>query len=98
MYFFFWQNVNSYGKIFLELISAIALQRPVVILLDGLDHIRMGNLDWIPWKLPSNAKLIITARTDSFLYHQFQLNLQTNKCFVEVSRVEKFAVFTFAAI
>lgn len=68
----------------MELISAIALQRPVVILLDGLDHIKAGDLEWLPWKLPSNAKLIVTARTDSSLFRQFKSNLQTDKYFLEV--------------
>ncbi|KAK6633137.1 hypothetical protein RUM43_012881 [Polyplax serrata] len=77
-------NLNSYGKMFVELISAIALQRPVVILLDGLDHIKAGDLEWLPWKLPSNAKLIVTARTDSSLFRQFKSNLQTDKYFLEI--------------
>lgn len=79
----------------IELISAIALQRPVVILLDGLDHIRMPELNWLPWKLPNNAKLIISARTDSLLFRQFKMNSPIDKLIIEVISFKRKLPFLF---
>lgn len=86
-----WLNVNGsfqdmtcYEKLFPELLSVIAIQRPVVLILDGLDRIEVPNLDWIPQSLPNNAKMIISASTDSNLYNQFKAKFPSEECHKEV--------------
>ncbi|KAL0276683.1 UNVERIFIED_CONTAM: hypothetical protein PYX00_004199 [Menopon gallinae] len=82
-------DMTSYEKIFPELISAIAIQRPVVIVLDGLDRIEVPNLDWIPQSLPNNAKMIVSASTDSNLYNQFKAKFPSEECHKEIRDLSK---------
>ncbi len=40
---------------------------PLVMVLDGLDHLVGTNLDWVRWipiSLPSNVRLILSVTTD----------------------------------
>lgn len=47
------------------------MQRPLVILLDGLDQVRAyssKNIDWLPTKLPDNIKLLISVAESSDMH------------------------------
>lgn len=45
----------------------------------------MTDLNWLPWKLPNNAKFIISGASDSILYSQFKSKCQADNCITEVS-------------
>lgn len=64
------QNIEEYQKILPDLLTASSLQRPLVIILDGLDQVReysSTNTAWIPTKLPDNIKLIISVTEGMFV-------------------------------
>lgn len=52
----------------MDILAVSSLQRPIVILLDGIDQIKSFNsktIDWLPINLPENVKLILSITTDS---------------------------------
>lgn len=84
--FFDLQNIETYQKILLSLLTASCLQRPLVILLDGLDQVRTyssKNIDWLPTVLPDNIKLIISVSENSDMHAKISEKLNQDS-FVQV--------------
>ncbi|XP_056647037.1 NACHT and WD repeat domain-containing protein 2 isoform X1 [Diorhabda sublineata] len=64
-------NIETYQKVLPTLLTASCLQRPLIILLDGLDQVRAyssKNIDWLPTELPDNIKLIISVSESSDMH------------------------------
>uniref|UniRef100_A0A6P7FUD4 NACHT and WD repeat domain-containing protein 2 isoform X1 n=1 Tax=Diabrotica virgifera virgifera TaxID=50390 RepID=A0A6P7FUD4_DIAVI len=64
-------NIETYQKVLPNLLTASCLQRPLIILLDGLDQVRAyssKNIDWLPTVLPDNIKLIISVSEQSDMH------------------------------
>lgn len=73
-------NLDTYKKVLPSLLMAGCLQRPLIILLDGLDQIRAYSsraLDWLPEKLPDNIKLILSVSESSSMYSDVKKKLPT---------------------
>lgn len=56
----------------------------MVIVLDGLDQLEVSHLRWLPSKLPNNAKIILSAATDSPLTQLFRERVTGDTCVLEV--------------
>lgn len=79
-------NVETYAKTLPALLTATCLQRPLIIMLDGIDQVKCLNsktVDWLPTKLPDNIKLILSVQEGSDLYSDMT-NLIDNKSFVKM--------------
>ncbi|CAH1102040.1 unnamed protein product [Psylliodes chrysocephalus] len=79
-------NIETYQKVLLSLLTASCLQRPLVILLDGLDQVRTyssKNIDWLPTVLPDNIKLIISVSENSDMHAKISEKLNQDS-FVQV--------------
>lgn len=77
------QNIESYAQILPSLLTANGLQRPLIILLDGLDQVKpysAKNLDWLPTTLPENIKLLISVseNSNSDIYEDIRSKLNEN--------------------
>ncbi|KAJ8971123.1 hypothetical protein NQ317_007672 [Molorchus minor] len=69
-------SIDTYAEILPNLLTASCIQRPLIILLDGLDQVRAyssKNIDWLPMKLPDNIKLIISVSEDSDMHTDMPL-------------------------
>lgn len=79
--FLLFQSLETYERILPTLLTASCLQRPLIILLDGLDQVRAyssKNIDWLPTKLPDNIKLIISVSEASDMHADISKKLQEN--------------------
>lgn len=75
------QNIESYAQMLPTLLTANGLQRPLIILLDGLDQVKSysaKNLDWLPTSLPNNIKLLISVSENSDMYRDISSKLNEN--------------------
>ncbi|XP_060535991.1 NACHT and WD repeat domain-containing protein 2 [Cylas formicarius] len=75
---YFNHSVEVYKKMVPSLLKASSLQRPMVVILDGLDQARdysAKEVDWVPAKLPDNIKLIISVSEDSQTYKDLKKRL-----------------------
>ncbi|KAJ8964870.1 hypothetical protein NQ314_004552 [Rhamnusium bicolor] len=64
-------SIETYEKILPTLLKTSCVQRPLIILLDGLDQVRAyssKNIDWLPTKLPDNIKLLISVSEASDMH------------------------------
>lgn len=65
------QNMEEYEKVLPNLLKANSLQRPLIIIVDGLDQVKeysSTSIKWIPKKLPDNVKLIISVAEGNIVY------------------------------
>ncbi|CAG9853566.1 unnamed protein product [Phyllotreta striolata] len=79
-------NIETYQKILPNLLTASCLQRPLVIVLDGLDQVRSyssKSIDWLPTVLPDNIKLIISVSENSEMLEKINEKIDRN-CFIQV--------------
>ncbi|EFA06477.1 hypothetical protein TcasGA2_TC009369 [Tribolium castaneum] len=65
-------NIETYEKILPNLLAASCLQRPLILILDGIDQVRSyssKSIEWLPTKLPDNIKLVLSVSegSDEFL-------------------------------
>ncbi|CAG9765713.1 unnamed protein product [Ceutorhynchus assimilis] len=77
-------SIEEYQKILPNLLTASSPQRPMVIILDGLDQVReysSKNTKWIPSKLPDNIKLIISVTEGSQMYDDLKSRLP-DTCYI----------------
>ncbi|XP_069171975.1 NACHT domain- and WD repeat-containing protein 1 isoform X2 [Procambarus clarkii] len=61
--------------------------RPLVIMLDGLDHVKgygSTSLEWVPSELPEHVKLIMTVRDESPHMSLLQSRGEDHVCFLKV--------------
>ncbi|XP_074036921.1 NACHT and WD repeat domain-containing protein 2 [Leptinotarsa decemlineata] len=71
-------NIKTYQEVLPALLTETCLQRPLVILLDGLDQVRKyssKSIDWLPTVLPDNIKLIISVSESSEMYSKISEKL-----------------------
>ncbi|XP_068084365.1 NACHT and WD repeat domain-containing protein 2 [Anabrus simplex] len=65
------QNIQSFKEYFPTLLGASGIQRPQVIMIDGIDQVReygTQTLDWLPTALPDNVKLVLSVAEDSSMF------------------------------
>ncbi|RZF39182.1 hypothetical protein LSTR_LSTR014668 [Laodelphax striatellus] len=65
-------SLDTYAQIFRNTLATTALQRAIIIILDGLDQVHdfgSDNYDWLPTSLPSNVRMIVTANDDNKVNH-----------------------------
>lgn len=68
---FFLQTIETYSKIIPSILSASCLQRPLIILIDGIDQVKSYSsrgIEWIPSTLPDNIKLILAVTEDTQMH------------------------------
>ncbi|XP_049833754.1 NACHT domain- and WD repeat-containing protein 1 [Schistocerca gregaria] len=69
------QNVKSLSEKLPALLAAACLQRPQIIMIDGIDQIReygSKTIDWLPLTLPESVKLIVSVADDSPLFTELK--------------------------
>ncbi|CAH0550201.1 unnamed protein product [Brassicogethes aeneus] len=74
-------NLETYEKEFPNLLKASCLQRPLIIVLDGIDQVRpysSKTIDWLPTKLPDNVKLIISVSEGSEIHDEITRKFNEN--------------------
>lgn len=79
--FYLFQSIESYAQTLPTLLTANGLQRPLIILLDGLDQVKpysAKSLDWLPTSLPDNIKLLISVSENSDMYRDISSKLNEN--------------------
>lgn len=82
----FFQNVESYTQLLPRLLTASCIQRPLIILLDGIDQVKSFSsktIEWLPLKLPDNIKLIVSVTEDSEI-HKAIINKVNAESFVKM--------------
>nr|XP_022901761.1 NACHT and WD repeat domain-containing protein 2 [Onthophagus taurus] len=60
-------NIKSYQESLLNALTTSGIQRPMVIILDGIDQVKSFSsktIEWLPTKLPDNVKLILSITED----------------------------------
>lgn len=60
--------METYSKYLPTLLGASCLQRPLIILIDGLDQLKSYSsrgIGWIPGTLPANIRLILSVTENS---------------------------------
>ncbi|KAL3288933.1 hypothetical protein HHI36_003377 [Cryptolaemus montrouzieri] len=75
-------NLETYKRVLPALLGASCLQRPLIILLDGLDQVRAYSsktIDWLPEKLPENIKLVLSVSEKSPMYTDIKQKLPRGK-------------------
>lgn len=77
----YFQNLQTYSKTLPSILSASCLQRPLVILIDGIDQFKYFSkkvTDWVPNTLPSNIKLILTVTEGHELHAELDSRLDSS--------------------
>lgn len=88
-YFYYkilFQDIKIYEKVLLDILSVGGVQRPMVILLDGIDQIESINtssIDWLPVHLPENIKLILSV-TSLNQFHDSIIKKLDSESFVKM--------------
>ena len=75
------QNIATYEKILPTLLAASCLQRPLIIILDGIDQVRgysSKSIEWLPTKLPENIKFVLSVSEGSDFYVQIAKKINQN--------------------
>ncbi|XP_065205411.1 NACHT domain- and WD repeat-containing protein 1 [Planococcus citri] len=84
----FWEphSISKYVELFPKLLSLASENRPVLIVIDGLDQLRgpADNIDWIPVLLPRNIKFIISVTENTTAITNVQNKLQDTAVFVQI--------------
>ncbi|XP_075219526.1 NACHT and WD repeat domain-containing protein 2 isoform X3 [Lycorma delicatula] len=60
-------NLETYSEVLSSTLATAALQRTVIVIIDGLDQIRefgSTSFDWLPVPVPNNVRLIISVNDD----------------------------------
>lgn len=63
------------------------LQRPLIIILDGIDQVRefsARSLDWLPTQLPDHVKVLVSVTEDSRQYEEIGRLLTDRSCYVQM--------------
>ncbi|XP_030753342.1 NACHT and WD repeat domain-containing protein 2 [Sitophilus oryzae] len=71
-------TMEDYQKVLPNLLAASSVQRPLIIILDGLDQVReysSTTLQWVPPKLPDNIKLIVSVAENSTMHQELKKRL-----------------------
>ncbi|XP_065167837.1 NACHT and WD repeat domain-containing protein 2 [Atheta coriaria] len=79
-------TIQSYAKALPTLLNATCLQRPLIVLLDGIDQTKSFSsktLDWLPLKLPDNIKLLLSVTDNSDMHKEMMRKLDA-KAFVKM--------------
>ncbi|XP_063905453.1 NACHT and WD repeat domain-containing protein 2 isoform X2 [Zophobas morio] len=74
-------NIATYEKILPTLLAASCLQRPLIIILDGIDQVRgysSKSIEWLPTKLPENIKFVLSVSEGSDFYVQIAKKINQN--------------------
>lgn len=80
------QNLETYSNILPTVLSASCLQRPLIILIDGIDQVKSYSTkvtDWVPNTLPGNIKLILAVTEDNQMHKELAERLDSG-CFVKM--------------
>lgn len=80
------QNIETYSEILPTLLTASCIQRPLILLLDGIDQVKTFSsktIDWLPTKLPDNIKLILSVTENSDIHKNIAEKLQSGS-FIEM--------------
>jgi hypothetical protein len=75
------QNIETYERILPTLLAASCLQRPLIIILDGIDQVRgysSKSIEWLPATLPENIKLVLSVSEGSDFYVQIAKRINQN--------------------
>ncbi|KAK5648750.1 hypothetical protein RI129_003642 [Pyrocoelia pectoralis] len=84
-------NMETYAKVLPTLLNAICMQRPLIVLIDGIDQIKFYNsytIDWLPNKLPDNVKLILSVAEDCRIFEDIKKKIDA-KYFIKMSRLDE---------
>ncbi|KRT86348.1 AAA protein, partial [Oryctes borbonicus] len=79
-------DVKIYEKVLLDVLAVAGVQRPIIILLDGIDQIKSVNaktMDWLPVNLPENIKLILSV-TSLNQFHDSIMKKLGNESFIKM--------------
>ncbi len=71
---FFFQYHEESDNLLQTLLERVSC--PLVVLLDGLDHVTGTNTDWVTWvprSLPSNVRFIISVTSDSEVHNALKV-------------------------
>jgi hypothetical protein len=74
-------NIETYERILPTLLAASCLQRPLIIILDGIDQVRgysSKSIEWLPATLPENIKLVLSVSEGSDFYVQIAKRINQN--------------------
>ena len=77
---------------FHSLLGLAGAERPLVVLLDGLDELseeHSADLSWISTPLPPNVHLILSATTDSPCTHTLQVSTAEPKIKFQCGNIKK---------
>lgn len=77
----YFQNIETYSKFLPSILGASCLQRPLIILIDGIDQVKSyssNGIDWIPGTLPGNIKLILAVTGGSAMHTDLSNCLETS--------------------
>lgn len=82
----FLQNIETYSASLKRLLAASCLQRPLIIVLDGIDQVKpfgSSTLEWLPVKLPDNIKIVVSVSEGSEALAQLSSTLE-ERCLVKM--------------
>lgn len=77
----------TYERILPNLLTASCLQRPLIILLDGIDQVRSYStktIDWLPIKLPDNIKLVLSVSEGSHMHSDIAKKFTNANSFIKM--------------
>ncbi|KAL1513904.1 hypothetical protein ABEB36_003243 [Hypothenemus hampei] len=80
-------TVEEYKEVLPNLLKANSTQRPLILIIDGLDQVReysCSNTNWIPSKLPDNVKLIISVTENSDMHLALKLTIKDEKSYISM--------------
>ncbi|KAF2893747.1 hypothetical protein ILUMI_12441 [Ignelater luminosus] len=80
-------NIETYSKVLPTLLTAICLQRPLILLIDGIDQVKSFSsytINWLPVKLPDNIKLILSVAEESKMFQDIKAKVDS-KNFIKMS-------------
>lgn len=71
-----------------QLFAKVCPERPLIILIDGLDQVGPCQLDWIPNELPPNLKLVLSFYDESTELQLMKNRFTNPECYIEYPKLK----------
>ncbi|XP_018319781.1 NACHT domain- and WD repeat-containing protein 1 isoform X2 [Agrilus planipennis] len=80
-------NIETYSKVLPDLLTSGHYQRPIIIILDGIDQVKpfgLKTIEWLPKELPGNIKLVLSVTEGSDIHNSMKSKF-SESCFVKMA-------------
>lgn len=84
------ESIEKQGSALGFLLEKVSAQRPLVIIIDGLDQVASysnRDLQWLSKELPNHVKLLLTVRDDTVEFDEIKKLISEESCFVSVEHI-----------